>query len=336
MTARLARLRVPALLSLLLVGLLAGCGSHAVAPLAPTRADSPGLLQAIRVNERAADALLGLDGVVGSGAAMTADGEPLVVVLLDHGSVPGVPLQVQGVPVLRVVTGPIHPWALTDTYRPLPNGVSCGNANQCIPGTVGCVLLQGNQKFLLSANHVFARQNQATLGEAIAQPSPPDLDPACGPVPSSAVVAQLADFQPVVYDGKTENAMDAAIARASVGVTCATPAGFYGAPSTQTADAVPKLPVQKLGRTTGLTHAQVHAVDVKVKITFPSGTALFVHQILTTQAFGDYGDSGALVVTDDGTNRPVGMVIGGSSNGAAIVTPIQPILARFGATICTH
>lgn len=146
----------------------------------------------------------------------------------------------------------------------------------------------------------------------------------------------LADFQTVVYDAHTQNTMDAAIALPSVGVTCATPAGFYGSPSATIADATPKLAVQKLGRTTELTHAQIQAVNAKIKITFPSGVALFVNQIMTTQSFGDFGDSGALVVTDDGTNRPVGMVIGGGSNGSAVVTPIAPILARFGATICTH
>ena len=92
----------------------------------------------------------------------------------------------------------------------------------------------------------------------------------------------------------------------------------------------------KVGRTTELTRGEIKAVNVKAKIVFPSGTAVFVNQILTSRAFGDFGDSGSLVVTDDGTKRPVGMVIGGTNNGTAIVTPIGPILTRFGATVCSN
>ena len=41
----------------------------------------------------------------------------------------------------------------------------------------------------------------------------------------------LADFEPVVYDSKTPNAMDAAIARSMTNESCATPGGFYGFPA---------------------------------------------------------------------------------------------------------
>jgi hypothetical protein len=70
-----------------------------------------------------------------------------------------------------------------------------------------------------------------------------------------------------------------------------------------------------------------------VKLTFPSGTALFVDQIITTNGFGDFGDSGALVVTDDAAAQAVGLVIGGKNNGSAIVTPIGPVLSYFGVTL---
>jgi len=92
----------------------------------------------------------------------------------------------------------------------------------------------------------------------------------------------------------------------------------------------------KLGRTTELTRAQVKAINLKVKITFPAGTALFTNQVLTSPGFGGFGDSGSLVVTDDAARSAVGIVIGGVSNGAAIVSPIGPILSRFNARICTR
>jgi hypothetical protein len=198
------------------------------------------------------------------------------------------------------------------------------------------VLQIGAKQYVLSANHVLARQNQAAIGEAIVQPSRPDADPACGPPPPSLTIARLADFQPVVYDGKTPNEMDAAIAAIEPGndVSCSTPAEFYGVPSGGVVTPASALAIMKLGRTTELTRGTVKSINVKVKVTFPSGTAVFDNQVLTSPGFGAFGDSGSLVVTDDGTRRAVGMVIAGTNNGTAIVTPIGPILERFGATIC--
>jgi hypothetical protein len=56
--------------------------------------------------------------------------------------------------------------------------------------------------------------------------------------------------------------------------------------------------------------------------------------MMTSKAFGGFGDSGALVVTDDAGRNAVGMVFAGGSNGTAVVNPIAPILARCGATLC--
>lgn len=352
MIARLSRLLHGSLAAAVFsAGLLltSGCGVQSKAPSAPTETQASALrdanrsrelLAAIDAQELASADLLALRGVVGTGAALDASGKAEVLVLLESdAAAAGVPATAGGLPVEKLTVGRIQPWSLTGRYRPMPIGVSVGNANECLPGTIGCVLQRGSRKFLLSANHVFARQNQGAIGEAIVQPSLPDLDPACGPAPGSAVVATLADFQTIVYDGSTPNLMDAAIAEVTLpssALSSATPAGFYGAPSGVAATATHKMPVMKVGRTTELTRGEVKAVNVKSKLTFPSGTALFVGQILTTNNFGDFGDSGSLVVTDDGTRRPVGIVIGGGSNGSAIVSPIGPILSRFDARISTR
>lgn len=298
------------------------------------------LAQAVRAQERATPVLMEAPGVIGTGATLDADGEPRVVVLLesDDGVMP-MPGSVEGIPIDVWVVGEIRPWSLTASYRPMAVGVSVGHANECLPGTIGCVLERGTKRFVLSANHVLARQNLGVIGEAIVQPSLPDIDAACAPAPPSAVVATLSDFQSIVYDGKTPNTMDAAIAEIALSPSqfvCSTPPGYYGFPSATVATASAGLRVMKLGRTTELTRAVVKAVNVRAKITFPSGVALFTGQILTGPGFGDFGDSGALVVTDDGTRRPVGIVIGGGTNGSAIVSPIGPILTRFSASVCDH
>lgn len=304
------------------------------APLAPRLAIEPDMAAAADAQEDLSQVVLEMPGVVGTGIGRDARGQATVVVLVER-PVRGIPVLAGGYRVVTEVVGPLRGFALNGRYRPVPIGVSTGNAIECIPGTIGCVLESAGKRYLLSANHVFARQNLGTLGEIIAQPSLPDADPACASSPPRNMVARLADFEPVVYDGHTPNLMDAAIAEVTTNdVSCATLPAFYGLPSSQPASPATGAAILKVGRTTELTRGSIKAINVKVKITFPAGTALFVDQILTSKGFGAFGDSGALAVTDDGAFHPVGIVIGGGSNGVAILSPIGPILARFGATVC--
>ncbi len=305
------------------------------APLAPLMAMDSDIAAATDAQEAVSDVVLGLPGVVGTGVTRDARGQNAVLVLLERSGVRGVPVISGGVRVVTEVVGPLRGFALTGRYRPVPIGVSTGNAIECLPGTIGCVLESAGKRYLLTANHVFARQNQAAIGESMAQPSLPDADPACGPSPPRNRVARLADFEPVVYDGQTPNRMDAAIAELTTeDYSCATLPAFYGLPSSLPASPVPGSAVLKVGRTTELTRGTIKAIHVKVRITFPAGTALFVDQILSSKGFGAFGDSGALAVTDDGAFHPIGIVIGGGSNGTAILSPIGPILERFNATVC--
>jgi len=317
--------------------LVAGCGTRqetakALAPTGPAESRMT-LAQASLVVEVRSPQLLDTPGINGVGLGLDRSGAAVAVVLLER---PGVfvPKSLDGLPVTTEVVGSLRAFSLTGFYRPVAVGVSAGNAADCVPGTVGCVVTVRSKRYLLSAGHVFARSGRAAIGEPIAQPSLPDVDSTCRVAPPRNVVARLADFAPVVYDGHTPNRFDAAIAALTDDATCATLPAYYGLPSSDPVDPVPGDPVEKVGRTTELTRGTIKAIDVKVKITFSAGVALFTGQILTSKAFGDFGDSGALVVTNDGEFHPVGIVIGGSSGGAAIVSPIGPILERFGATVC--
>lgn len=321
-----------------LAALLAGgCGtrhevSKSLAPTAPAEG-RPTLAQASLVVEVRSPELLAIPGVSGVGIGLDRAGAAVAVVLLERADV-SVPKTLDGLPVTTEVVGRFRAFSLTGRYRPVAVGVSAGNAIDCVPGTVGCVLTAHGKRYLLSASHVFARQGRAAIGEAIAQPSLPDVDSTCQVAPPRSIVAHLADFEPVIYDGHTPNRFDAAIAELSDDATCATLPAYYGLPASEPADPVPGAAIEKVGRTTELTRGTIKAIDVKVKVTFPAGTALFTGQILTSKGFGDFGDSGALVVSDDGEFHPVGIVIGGGSNGTAIASPIGPILARFGASVC--
>lgn len=326
------------LVSITIATLCVACAPEAPPPTSPAavlRANAvprAALLEAIAVQERASEELLARPGVVGTATGLDRAGRPVVRVYTDGSGVALVPRVLEGVPVEVEIAGPFLPFALDDRHRPVPIGVSFGNANECLPGTLGAMLERGGQRYALSANHVLARQNQAAIGESVVQPSRPDASAACEPSPPPTIVGQLAEFEPLRFDG-TANVMDAAIARLTEGAVCGTPPEYYGTPGAPIAPDA-GLPVQKVGRTTGLTRGTITGINAKVVIFYPGGKAKFTGQMMTSKAFGGFGDSGALVVTDDGARNAVGMVFAGGSNGTAVVSPIAPILARFGATLC--
>ena len=332
-----SRIVPSALIALTALLLVAGCASDMRTPTAPAVAAATvagrhaAILEAIEVQDRASDGLLAISGVVGTAVGIDGLGRAVIrVYTTDAGT--RVPVVIDGIPVAVEVSGPFRPFALTARIRPVPIGVSVGNANECLPGTIGAVLVRGSQRFVLSANHVLARQNQGAIGETIVQPSRPDASATCDPSPVRNAIAKLSDFEPLRFDG-SDNVMDAAIALLTTDATCATPAEFYGQPGSPV-EASPDLAIQKVGRTTGLTRGTVTGINGKVNIFYAGGKAHFTGQIMTSKMFGDFGDSGALVVTDDAQRNTVGMVFAGGNNGSAVVNPIAPILARFGATLC--
>jgi hypothetical protein len=325
-------------LALLLAIALAGCSRPSELPTAPeasrvTRPDAADLSIAVAAQEAWSDILLAHPDVVGTGVGLE-NGKPVIDVFLSGGRRNGLPGTLSGTKVRYSQTGEFRPFALTDRMRPIAVGISLGNANECIPGTIGAIVTRGGVRYLLGPNHLLARRNAATLGEDIVQPSRVDASAACDPSAPTDRVGRLADFEPLIFNGD-DNTIDGAIAELTISeVTCATPAGFYGLPAATVASAAPGLSIQKLGRTTGLTGGDIKAVNVKLNIFYPEGKVRMVGQILTSKGFGSFGDSGSLVVTNDGTLRPVGMLIGGGNNGTGVVTPIAPLLDRFGVTLC--
>ena len=135
------------------------------------------------------------------------------------------------------------------------------------------------------------------------------------------------------------NIMDAAIAQTTISkVGYATPPDGYGAPRTGTVTASVGMAVKKYGRSTAQTTGHVIAINTSVLVSYSSGSARFVQQIMVSgdnyQAFSYGGDSGSLVVVSGGTNdrKVVGLLFAGSGSVSG-VNPIGPILTRFGIQI---
>jgi PKD repeat protein len=292
---------------------------------------------ALVVHTRHTPDLMKIEGVVGTGLGVDGE-EPRIRVYTVHGNVRGIPDHVDNVPIERVVTGLIVAGDVNNPAtreRPAPNGFSIGHPD-ITAGTMGAVVRgAGDVCYALSNNHVLANSNDASIGDNALQPGPFDG----GSDPADAI-GTLADFQPISFS--SNNQMDAAIAELfdASSVTGSTPGYAYGAPGTSTVSASVGMSVQKFGRTTSHTTGQVAETNVTVNVCYvPRGpfncaaAATFVNQFTVTPgSFSAGGDSGSLIVTDNGSTNPVGLLFAGSDT-RTIANPIGPVLGRFNAVI---
>jgi hypothetical protein len=187
-------------------------------------------------------------------------------------------------------------------------------------------------RYFLSNNHVFARENDAAIGEDIVQPGLFDSQPQCDPnFPNH--VADLSNFVRIRFGFGGRNRVDAAIAqiRSDVSFTCATICGYTpGSPVSATVG----MSVKKCGRTTELTTGTVTGVNVTVFVQYSSGIARFTGQI-QTGPMSSPGDSGSLLLRNNSAANAVGLLFAGSSN-STIYNRIQEVLSAFNASICTN
>lgn len=305
------------------------------------------------VQQRYTDALMANPAVVGTAIGLGQGAQPVLLVLLEYGGVPGIPQDLEGVPVRPLVTGRIYALAppagkgkppkddppLDPTSRwprPVPIGVSTGHPD-VTAGTIGCRVTDGANVYALSNNHVYANVNQAQTGDAVIQPG--TFDGGSSPADD---IGTLAEFEWIDFSVNANNVIDAAIATTTTDLLGnATPSDGYGTPRSTTAAAYLNQKVKKYGRTTGQTKGQVYALNAVVNVDYGVGVARFVDQIIITPGgFSAGGDSGSLIVVDDkrGKNegpddrKPVGLLFAGS-NLVTIANPIDAVLSRFGVTV---
>jgi hypothetical protein len=306
------------------------------------------LLQAALVAQgRHTDALLRIPGVVGTAVGLLPNGTPSVRLFLVSADVGGLPAVLDGVPVSAVVTGQFMARSdPTTRQRPAPLGSSVGHFS-ITAGSIGARVVDGDGNvYVLSNNHVLANSNDAALGDAIYQPGPYDGGT------SADGIATLSAFRPIDFSGGA-NPFDAAIALSTTSsLGNASPADDgYGRPSALLfGDTTPaglfadvtkllNVPVQKYGRTTKLTKGKITGINGTVTVCyevvsiFCIKSARFTDQLIIDAAgFSGGGDSGSLIVSDDGTLRPVALLFAGSST-QTIANRIDLVLNYFGVRV---
>jgi hypothetical protein len=329
-----------ALLAVLAAAILAAGGSAA----------SPSSLEhAIQVQEQHSDELLDRGAVVGTAVGEDATGAPEIVVYTKRPA--QVASTIAGVPVDVEVTGPItagkaaaksgkpggggEPGPTGTFKRPVPIGVSTGNAGECSAGTIGArVKDSSGNVYALSNNHVYALENSAPLGSTVLQPG--RYDTGCA-FDAKNSIGTLSAYEPIEFSSKASNVVDAAIAASSTtSLGNSTPSGGYGTPSSTPVAAAVGQAVQKFGRTTSLTTGRVTSINGIVEVSYGAGIARFVNQVFVEgrRAFLKSGDSGSLLVTQNTSANPVGLLFASDSSGKfAIANPIGPVLAELGVSI---
>jgi hypothetical protein len=172
-------------------------------------------------------------------------------------------------------------------------------------------------------------------------------------------VGFLTRYVSITFSRWANNQVDAAIAQieshpdGEVGllVDTSTPDNGYGQPRSnhltnlELSDlfGAGSFPVQKYGRTTGLTYGQVTAINATVLVSYRRGVARFVNQIMVQGPAGFIlpGDSGSLLVLhssdeDDSMGmdrRPVGLLFAGNSDGTvAFANRIEDVLKALSVT----
>jgi len=224
------------------------------------------------------------------------------------------------------------PW-YQQKCRPLRIGCSVAHF-KVTAGSVGAFAQTSAQTpMVLSNNHVLANENDA----AILQPGPFDG----GQNPGDRI-GTLTQFVPLNFT--SANTVDCAVATLDDGISFDSKnldlLGQLGGVRTSPLDVGDV--VAKIGRTTGVTHGTVTAIELdNVTVGYDNGNATFNGQIEIEGAgslpFSRGGDSGSLIVDQNNLASALLFAGGetGGTNGMGVTyaNPIEAVLQALGITL---
>jgi hypothetical protein len=229
------------------------------------------------------------------------------------------------------VIGDLRP-EVNFTRNPIQPGYSTAHKNTNA-GTLGAIVTDGTDYYILSNSHVLAKSGKAKKGDPILYPSKAD-----GGKHPKDIIAHLSEFVPFKKGLEYTNLVDCAIAKilpeklkdvlTNIKITGRKmPSGKIK----------PKrgMKVIKVGRTTDKTEGEIRDIDFRAAIPYEEkgvGEIRFVKQVLCTR-FTRGGDSGSLVV-DKKSGKAVGLHFCGSAMGSAF-NPIDNVLKALNVKLVT-
>jgi hypothetical protein len=204
-----------------------------------------------------------------------------------------------------------------ERHRPVFYGCSIGHSNKTT-GTIGAVFNANNEKMILSCGHVVAPEG-AQIGDTIQQPGFLDSNELL----STNEVAALSFYSELMPGLGYSNSADVGIARET---------GFDALTQDENdvrdyTFARKGLQVHFTGRSTEDSLGEVIDVHYRNRFNIRGQFIGFGGQILTTCP-SSKGDSGALLRTS--SNRPVGLLLGGSIKGS-VFSPMNQVLRQIRA-----
>lgn len=233
----------------------------------------------------------------------------------------------------------------TGTYDPLQGGISIGPCRTIggyvYSGTLGAIVRDNSSDdpMLLSNFHVMCVDDGWSAGDTMCQPSRGDTGQCPADVVGELQRASLGDKVDCAVASHTARGYQCSIV--DIGAVAGT------------ATATENVAVRKRGRTTGLTFGTVDTIDLTVRIDYGDGLGevTLTDQIgidvdsAQSAKFGDSGDSGSVVVDDDG--KVVGLYFAGNieqrdennviitpSGIFGVANPIQSVLDALDVSIC--
>lgn len=224
-------------------------------------------------------------------------------------------------------------------------GSSCAPAGENYAGTFGALVHREGELMTLSNNHVFAACNHVPVGQPILAPSAADARPDI-PAPRElcrhAGIVELRSGTPTLVPLAR---CDAAVASVpDENLVSSWQGDDHSGYDTPVATVTPisGLRVKKVGRTTGLTAGIVES-RMTAPMPLPYKTRNFAATVWFTDIwviqadagnlFALPGDSGSLVVTEDG-NAAVGLLFAASSKGeTGLITPITTVLQELNLNL---
>ena len=234
--------------------------------------------------------------------------------------------------------------------------------SDCCGGTLGSLIQNSSgRQYILSNNHVLARNDQASIGETIVQPGL--IDDNCTPYGQSGAaitpVGTLTGFLSLKSSSTNADAAIAAVNSGAVnpsgnilefgllqkdGTLAAAPPGVSSTGGKGEAATV-GMTVAKSGRTTGLTCAAISAINLNVSVDYftdcaetkPYTVKIYTNQIgITGNQFSDAGDSGSLIV-DSSNAEPVGLFFAGGVNSSGVsegvANPASDVLNELNSQV---
>lgn len=255
-----------------------------------------------------------------------------------------VPLTLEGKETDVIETGPFKLLGRTEKVRPAVPGMSIGHY-KITAGTFGAVVKDNStgKLLILSNNHVLANatngnDDRAKVGDSILQPGVYDsgkmetdvianlfrfvpiyslIEESRCPIANAAALGATGLVKMFVGDYRvrfekeawTENIVDAALAEPLaedyIGNSILELGEITGCAEPQLGEVV-----RKSGRTSGLTHGWVRAVDVTIRVALREGAEAVFNDQSMSNMLSQPGDSGSVVLNEQ--NQAVGLLFAGS------------------------